>query len=122
MPATSIRAFLGLQKTDKIYALGIFKGTICPSVRTISARDEENQTLMNLLATREQLIKQQTQSMNAQRAMLYELGEICGEGEAKIDAATEKMKLSLEENHSEVIDNFRMIADPFKATRVSLDA
>ncbi|MDY6466703.1 MAG: hypothetical protein SPK65_08925, partial [Succinivibrio dextrinosolvens] len=48
--------------------------TICPSVRTIRARDEENQTLMNLLAAREQLIKQQTQSLNAQRAMLYELG------------------------------------------------
>ena len=113
MPAASIRAFLGLQKTDKIDAMGIFKGTICPSVRTIRARDEENQTLMNLLAAREQLLKQQTQSMNAQRAMLYELGEICGEGAAKIDAATEKMKLSLEENHSDAISNFRMIAEPF---------
>ena len=122
MPVASIRAFLGLQKTDKIDALGIFKGTICPSVRTIRARDEENQTLMNLLATREQLLKQHTQSMNAQRAMLYELGEICGEGAAKIDAATEKMKLSLEENHSDAICNFRMIAEPFKANRDSLEA
>ncbi len=122
MPAASIRAFLGLQKTDKIDALGIFKGTICPSVRTISARNEENQTLMNLLAAREQLIKQQTQSLNAQRAMLYELGEICGEGAAKIDAATDKLKESLEKSQSEAICNFRMIAEPFKANRDALEA
>ena len=122
MPAASIRAFLGLQKTDKIDALAIFKGTICPSVRTIRARDEENQTLMNLLAAREQLLKQQTQSLNAQRAMLYELGEICGEGAAKIDAATDKLKESLEKSQSEAICNFRMIAEPFKANRDSLEA
>ncbi len=123
MPATSIKAFLGgLDKTDKIDAFGIFKGTICPSVRTIKARDEENQTLMNLLATREQLKKQQTQSLNAQRAMLYELGEICGSGAANIDAATDKLKLSLEMNNSAAISNFNMIAEPFKANRDSIEA
>lgn len=122
MPPSAIKSFLGKNKTDKIDSFGIFKGTICPSVRCIRARSEENQTLMNLLATREQLIKQQTQSLNAQRAMLYELGEICGEGAAKIDAATDKLKEFLEKSQSEAISNFRMIAEPIKANRDSLEA
>ena len=122
MPAASIRAFLGLQKTDKIDALGIFKGTICPSVRTISARNEENQTLMNLLAAREQLIKQNTQCTNTQRAMLYELGCICGAGAKSVTDATVSLQQTLSEQKSPALDNFNVIADALNHTQSNIEA
>lgn len=64
MPTKAIKAFLQLAKTDKIDALGIYKGTFTPSINTISARDEQNQTLLNLLGIREQLSKQLVQTGN----------------------------------------------------------
>ena len=88
MQAKAIRSFLLLNKTDAIDAVGIFKGVLCPSIKTVTARDEENQVLMNLLTIREQLIKQNTQCTNAQRAMLYELGCICGAGAKSVTDAT----------------------------------
>jgi transposase len=117
MPPSAIKSFLGLQKSDKIDALGIFRGALCPSIKSIKARDEENQVLMNLLTTREQLLKQQTQSLNAQRAMLYELGVVCDAGASSIDTASAKLHDSLNDSQSQALLYFDMIASSLKHSR-----
>ena len=103
MPTKAIKAFLQLAKTDKIDALGIFKGTFTPSINTISARDEQNQTLLNLLGIREQLSKQLVQTGNNQRAMLYELGVVCNEKKTGVDyviKASEELLEKLKQENS----------------------
>lgn len=58
MQAEKLKKFGGIDKTDKIDALNILKGAFNPSVKNISYRSEENQSLMNLFTTRDQLSKQ----------------------------------------------------------------
>jgi len=121
MQAKAIRSFLSLNKTDAIDALGIFKGVLCPSIKTVTARDEENQVLMNLLTIREQLIKQNTQSTNAQRAMLYELGCICGAGAKSVTDATASLQKTLSEQKSPALNNFNVIADALNNAQSNIE-
>ena len=122
MQAKAIRSFLLLNKTDAIDAVGIFKGVLCPSIKTVTARDEENQVLMNLLTIRERLIKQNTQCTNTQRAMLYELGCICGAGAKSVTDATASLQQTLSEQKSPALDNFNVIADALNHTQSNIEA
>ena len=76
--AQKVKAFLHLDKTDRIDALGILKALITPSMQHIPARTQENQYLLNLITVREQLNKQFVQTVNAAHAFLYESGVVAG--------------------------------------------
>ena len=78
LPAQKVKAFLHLDKTDRIDALGILKALITPSMQHIPARTQENQYLLNLITVREQLNKQFVQTVNAAHAFLYESGVVAG--------------------------------------------
>ena len=77
IPASKVKAFLKLDKNDKIDASGIFKAMLS-SVESIPAKSLENQLIMNLLTIRDQLIKQHTQCINAAHGILYEHGIVAG--------------------------------------------
>ena len=83
MPAANLKAFLGLDKNDKLDALGILRGLITPSIQSIPPRELSNQLLLNLFTIRENLSKQLTQTINATHGILYELGEVVGHANAK---------------------------------------
>ena len=77
LPASKVKAFLKLDKNDKIDATGIFKAMLS-SVESIPAKSLENQLLMNLFTIRDQLLKQHTQCLNAAHGILYEHGIVTG--------------------------------------------
>ena len=77
LPASKVKAFLNLDKNDKIDATGIFKAMLS-SVECIPAKSLENQLLMNLFTIRDQLVKQHTQCLNAAHGILYEHGFVVG--------------------------------------------
>ena len=77
LPAAKIKAFLNLDKNDKIDATGIFKAMLS-SVESIPPKSLDNQLIMNLFTIRDQLIKQYTQCLNASHGILYEHGFVVG--------------------------------------------
>ena len=77
LPAAKVKAFLNLDKNDKIDATGIFKAMLS-SVESVPAKSVENQLLKNLFTIREQLIKQHTQCLNVAHGILYEHGIVAG--------------------------------------------
>lgn len=91
--AQKVKAFLHLDKTDRIDALGILKALITPSMQHIPARTQENQYLLNLITVREQLNKQFVQTVNAAHAFLYESGVVAGTASvASATKVTEALK------------------------------
>jgi transposase len=106
LPAQKVKAFLHLDKTDRIDALGILKALITPSMQHIPARTQENQYLLNLITVREQLNKQFVQTVNAAHAILYESGVVAGTvSVASATKVTEALKAlcntETEKEHSE---------------------
>lgn len=106
LPAQKVKAFLHLDKTDRIDALGILKALITPSMQHIPARTQENQYLLNLITVREQLNKQFVQTVNAAHAFLYESGVVAGTvSVASATKVTEALKAlcntETEKEHSE---------------------
>ena len=69
MPAASIKSFLGIDKSDKIDAMGIFRALITPTIREIKPRSVGNQMLLWLFTAREQLNKQMVQTINVAHAI-----------------------------------------------------
>lgn len=91
--SSKVKAFLHLDKTDRIDALGILKALITPSMQHIPARTQENQYLLNLITVREQLNKQFVQTVNAAHAFLYESGVVAGTASvASATKVTEALK------------------------------
>ena len=76
MQAASIKSFLGIDKSDKIDAMGIFRALITPTIREIKPRSAGSQMLMWLFTAREQLNKQMVQTINMAHAILYEFGTV----------------------------------------------
>ena len=72
IPASKVKAFLKLDKNDKIDASGIFKAMLS-SVESIPAKSLENQLIMNLLTIREQLIKNTMCCIDTLGMLFYEL-------------------------------------------------
>lgn len=78
MPAFRIKAFLGLDKTDRIDAAGILKALISPSIPSVAPRSVDGQALMALINVRLLLVKLQVQAVNAAHAAVYEMGGLAG--------------------------------------------
>lgn len=83
MPASRIKAFLGLDKTDRIDAAGILKALISPSIPSVRPRSLDGQALMALINARLLLVKLQVQAVNAAHAAIYEMGGLAGNCSAK---------------------------------------
>ncbi len=63
-----------------------------PDVNSVRIREEKEQVLQGLISTRELLIKEKTQLLNALRAVNYELGEVCNKGSREqINQATKRL-------------------------------
>ncbi len=118
--ASDVSKNRGQDKSDKIDALAIFKTLINPSVRTVNPRSEENQLLNNLFSVRELLVKQQTQTANAHRALLYEVGVVCREGLAPIQKANAEFIQELEQKQSASLSNFNACAAAFATVEKAL--
>lgn len=89
--AAKVKSMLGMDKTDKVDAEGIFRFLLTFS-RPVMAKSPAAVSVGSLITAREQLVKQQTQCQNAARAMLYELGAVTGRGRKQLLAAVDAFK------------------------------
>ena len=80
MPPTYVKAYVKRGKNDAADAAAICEGVTRPSMRFVPIKSVEQQSALMLHRTRDLLIRQRTQLINALRAHLAELGLVAAKG------------------------------------------
>jgi transposase len=80
MPPTYVKACVKRGKNDAADAAAICEAVTRPSMRFVSIKSVEQQSALMLHRTRDLLIRQRTQLINALRAHLAELGLVAAKG------------------------------------------
>jgi transposase len=84
MPASYVKAYVRRNKNDARDAEGCCEAVSRPTMRFVPIKTVEQQGQRALHRARDLLVRQRTQSGNAIRAMLYEMGLISSKGRAGI--------------------------------------
>jgi len=80
MPAKDVKAYLKRNKTDAADAAAICEAVRRPTMRFVQVKSPEQQGALMQHRTRDLLIRQRTQVINALRAHLAELGIVAAQG------------------------------------------
>ena len=80
MPPTYVKAYVKRSKNDAADAAAICEAVTRPSMRFVPIKSVEQQSALMLHRTRDLLIRQRTQLINALRAHLAELGLVAAKG------------------------------------------
>src|SRR5262245_42422539 len=80
MPPTYVKAYVKRGKNDAADAAAICEAVTRPSMRFVPIKNVEHQSALMLYRTRDLLIRQRTQLINALRAHLAELGLVAAKG------------------------------------------
>lgn len=87
LPPVYVKPYVKRQKNDRVDAAAIAEASGRPGMRFVSPKTEEQQAVQALHRSRELLIKQRTQAINALRAHLAELGYVFKQGDAGVAEA-----------------------------------
>ena len=80
MPASYVKAYVKRNKSDAADAAAICEAVTRPSMRFVPVKTAEQQAVLMLHRTRDLLVRQRTQLINAMRAHLAELGLVAAQG------------------------------------------
>ena len=80
MPPAYVKPYICRQKKDASDAAAICEAVTRPSMRFVGVRSLENQAALMRHKTREMLVSQRTQLLNALRGHLIEVGVIAPQG------------------------------------------
>ena len=80
MPAVYVKAYVKRNKTDAADAEAICEAVTRPTMRFVAVKGQQEQAAAIVLRTRDLLTKQRTQSINALRGHMAELGVIAATG------------------------------------------
>lgn len=75
-----VKPFIKRQKNDAADAKAIVEAALRPTMRFVEPKSAEQQARAVAFRTREQLVKQRTEAVNALRSHLYEFGHVAPEG------------------------------------------
>lgn len=75
-----VKPFVKRQKNDAADAEAIVEAAMRPTMRFVEPKSADQQARAVAFRTREQLVKQRTEAVNALRSHLYEFGHIAPEG------------------------------------------
>jgi transposase len=92
MPPIYVKPYVKRGKNDARDAEGCCEAVSRPSMRFVPIKTEAQQGQRALHRARELLVRQRTQSGNAIRAMLYEMGLISAKGRAGLCALVERIE------------------------------
>lgn len=84
IPPAYVKPFIKRGKTDAADAEGICEAVGRKTMRFVPVKTAEQQGTTMLMKTRELLVRQETQLINALRAHMHELGIITGKGAGKV--------------------------------------
>jgi transposase len=80
MPASYVKAYVKRNKTDAADAEAICEAVTRPTMRFVPVKSDAEQSVNMILKTRDLLTRQRTQTVNALRSHLAELGIVTGAG------------------------------------------
>jgi transposase len=80
MPASYVKAYVKRNKNDAADAAAICEAVTRPSMRFVAIKSADQQASLMLHRTRDLLVRQRTQLINAMRAHLAELGMVAAQG------------------------------------------
>jgi transposase len=109
MPAKDVKAYVKRNKNDAADAEAICEAVRRPTMRFVQVKSAEQQGQLMLHRTRDLLMRQRTQVINALRAHMAELGIVAAQGREgikellKIIAREEDMRLSIDAHTSLVV-------------------
>ena len=86
MPASYVKAYVKRGKNDAADAAAICEAVTRPSMRFVPIKSIDQQAALMLHRTRELLVRQRTQLINAMRAHLAELGLVAARGRDGVQA------------------------------------
>jgi len=86
MPASYVKAYVKRNKNDAADAAAICEAVTRPSMRFVAIKTDEQQAVLMLHRTRDLLVRQRTQLINAMRAHLAELGLVAAQGREGLQA------------------------------------
>ena len=84
-----MKPFIKRQKNDAADAEAIVEAAQRPTMRFVAQKTAEQQARAIAFRTREQLVKQRTEAVNALRSHLYEFGYVAPEGIGHISRLAE---------------------------------
>jgi len=119
MQPSYVKGYVKRGKTDKADAEAICEAVSRPSMRFVPVKSEDTQALLMIHKTREFLVRQQTQVVNAIRAHLGELGIVVPKGihnAERLIAACGKAELPAAARKA-----LNLLADQMVDTRKKLD-
>src|ERR1700757_3662764 len=85
MPAKDVKAYVKRNKNDAADAEAICEAVRRPTMRFVQIKSSEQQGQLMLHRTRDLLMRQRTQVINALRAHLAELGLVAAQGNAGVN-------------------------------------
>lgn len=85
IPPVYVKAFVKRQKNDAADAEAVAEAAMRPTMRTVALKTSDQQARAMLFRTRDLLVGQRTQMVNALRGHLAEHGIIVGKGLDKVD-------------------------------------
>lgn len=118
MPPAYVKPYVRRQKTDAADAAAICEAVTRPSMRFVPVKTEAHQAVLLQHRTRDLLVRQMTQTVNAIRAHLAEFGVVAPAGVRNIDRLLEAAAQSVPEHAMEAID---VLARQFTETRARVD-
>lgn len=118
MPPSYVKPYVRRQKTDAADAAAICEAVTRPSMRFVPVKSEAHQALLLQHRTRDLLVRQMTQTVNAIRAHLAEFGVVAPLGVQNIDQLLETAAQSVPDHAMEAID---VLARQFSETRARVD-
>lgn len=92
MPPSYVKPFVKRQKNDASDAEAICEAALRPTMRFVAVKEEEKQSAAAVFKTRDLLVRQRTQTINALRGHLAEFGIIVPKGPAHVGRLIEEAK------------------------------
>jgi transposase len=89
VPPSYVKPFVKRGKTDAADAEAICEAVLRKTMRFVPIKSADQQAVATVLKTRELLVRQRTQAINALRAHMSELGIIVATGPAKVTTLIE---------------------------------
>ncbi|RWP57661.1 MAG: IS110 family transposase [Mesorhizobium sp.] len=124
-----VKAFIKRQKNDAADAEAIVEAAQRPTMRFVEPKTEEQQSRSIMFRTREQLVNQRTELVNALRAHLYEFGYIAPQGirylsrlECFVEDENAKLPDLAREICRDLLDQIYQLTGRIDALRKKIDA
>src|SRR5690554_3333014 len=117
IPPAYVKPFVKRQKNDAADAEAICEAALRPTMRFVAVKSEESQAAAVVFRTRDLLVRQRTQIINALRGHLAEFGIIVAQGPAHVV----KLILAVEDPESPLPEMARPVLEVLVETLRALD-